>query len=146
VLVSISCCGSCGAVVRGDATAVSRANVAAHRMDACPDDAACPACLMDQDPTLLATCEAGRCVVVDLQAHAATSCASSDDCRVRAVECCECGASITASTVVAVSDSSALEGLVCDPGTGCPECLPDYPDDFGASCEGGRCVMVFAGP
>lgn len=145
VLVSVSCCGSCGAVVRGDAAAVNRAHADAHRAAACPDGAGCPACFAEQDPTLLATCDAGRCVVVDLQAHAATVCASSSDCRVRAVECCECGASITESTVVAISDPAALEALVCDPGTGCPECLPDYPDGFGATCDGGRCAMVFSG-
>ncbi|MDQ3031274.1 MAG: hypothetical protein M3Y87_02580 [Myxococcota bacterium] len=145
VVVPASCCGSCGAATRGDATALNRAHLGAHRSSVCTDGFGCPACFSEPDPTLLATCEANRCIVVDLQTHAATECTTPADCRVRAVECCECGASITPSTVVAISSASALEDLVCDPGTGCPECLPDYPSTFGATCDDGRCVAVFAG-
>lgn len=145
LVVPASCCGSCGAATRGDAVAVSRSRADAYRASVCGDDFGCPACFMEPDPTLVATCQAGRCVVVDLQLHAATECAGPTDCRVRASECCECGASITPSTVVAVSNGAAYEALVCDPGTGCPECAPVYPDDYGAFCDEGRCVMVFAG-
>ena len=145
VVVPASCCGSCGQPTRSDAIAIAADQQSAYRASVCGDDLGCPACFMEPDPTLLATCEAGRCVVVDLATHAATECTSSTDCRVRAAECCECGATITESTVVAVSDGAAFEALVCDPGTGCPECAPVYPDTFGATCDAGRCAMIFAG-
>jgi len=141
VVVPASCCGSCGAASRGDAVAVNTARTSAHRASACGDDADCPACFAEPDPTLVATCEAGRCAVVDLQAHPSTECAAATDCRVRAVECCECGATISPSTVVAISDPGAFEPLVCEPGMGCPECAPVYPDDLVAACEAGRCVV-----
>lgn len=143
VVVPESCCGSCGAAARGDAVAVHTARAGDYRRSACdPVGGDCPACFMEPDPTLVATCEAGRCVVVDLQEHPSTECAAAADCRVRAVECCECGATITPSTVVAVSDPAAFEPLVCDPGTGCPECAPTYPDDLVPACEAGRCVVT----
>ena len=63
------------------------------------------------------------------------------DCRLRANECCECGADVTATNVLSVSDPAAVEGLLCDPGTGCPECAPVYPDTVAAACEAGRCVV-----
>lgn len=145
VVVPASCCGSCGAATRGDAVAVSVARVSDHRSSVCGDDLGCPACFMEPDPTLLATCDAGHCALVDLQTHPATECAVASDCRVRAAECCECSATISESTVVAVADAAAFEALVCEPGAGCPECAPVYPDTFGATCDGGRCAMIFAG-
>ncbi|MEZ4338455.1 MAG: hypothetical protein R3B82_17685 [Sandaracinaceae bacterium] len=145
VVVPASCCGSCGAATRGDAIAVATDRASAYRTSACGADTGCPACFMEPDPTLVATCTAGRCAVVDLAMHAATECTVSADCRVRAAECCECGATITESTVVAVSDGAAYEALVCDPGMGCPECEPLYPDTIGATCEGGRCAIILAG-
>lgn len=145
LVVPASCCGSCGAATRGDAVAVSTSRASAYRASVCGGDFGCPACFMEPDPTLVATCDAGRCVVVDLTTHAATECAAASDCRVRAVECCECGATITESTVVAIANGAAFEALVCDPGTGCPECAPVYPDTFGATCDAGHCAMIFAG-
>lgn len=141
VVVPASCCGSCGAATRMDSVAVSRTRRDDYRTSVCGDDLGCPACFMEQDPTLVATCEAGRCGVVDVQLHAATECADASDCRVRAVECCECGATISPGTVIATSDPGAFEALVCDPGTGCPECAPIYPPEYQAFCETGRCVF-----
>lgn len=145
VVVPASCCGACGVATRGDAIAVHRARVSEHRASVCGDDFGCPACAGVPDPTLVATCDAGRCVVVDLQVHAATECETAGECRVRASECCECGATIGPSSVVAVSDGSAYEALVCDPGMGCPECAPDYPDTLSAICEDARCRVVVSG-
>ncbi|HJL15282.1 MAG TPA: hypothetical protein RMH99_06490 [Sandaracinaceae bacterium LLY-WYZ-13_1] len=142
VVVPESCCGSCGAATRGDAIAVHRDRTGDWRGMACGDDMGCPACFMQQDPTLVATCEAGHCAVVDLQTHPATECASADDCRVRAAECCECGATVEPGTLIAISDEGAFGPLVCDPGMGCPECLPMYPPEVSAACEAGRCVAV----
>ncbi|MBX3276203.1 MAG: hypothetical protein KF729_38475 [Sandaracinaceae bacterium] len=144
VVVPASCCGACGAARRGDAVAVSVARADAYRAVACGGDPTCPACFSPPDPTLVATCEADRCVVVDLSRHPASECAASSDCRVRASACCECGATISESTVVAVSNEAAYAALVCDPGTACPECAPVYPAEYGAVCDAGRCAMVFA--
>ena len=146
IVVPASCCGSCGAATRGDSVAVSRARSGEYRTSVCGDELGCPRCFMEQDPTLVATCEAGRCVVVDLQLHGATECADASECHVRAVECCECGATISPSTVIAISDPAAYEALVCDPGMGCAECAPIYPPEYEALCEAGRCVFRGSGP
>ena len=142
VLRPASCCGACGAATREDSVALNADRAADYQGSVCGDDVGCPACFMEQDPTLIATCEAGRCVVVDLLAHPATECAADADCRLRAGECCECGASVSATNVLSVADPGAIEDLLCDPGFGCPECAPIYPDSVTAACESGRCVVA----
>lgn len=127
---------------RGDAVALARTSAPAYRDMVCGDDFGCPACAGQPDPTLLATCEAARCVAVDLQAHPATECASDADCRVRTADCCECGGATDPASMIAVDGAAANEALVCGEGVGCPECAPVYPSEYRAVCEAGRCVFV----
>jgi len=144
VVVPASCCGTCGEPTRGDAVALNRASASTYRDMACGDDFACPACAGMPDPTLLATCEANRCVVVDLQAHVSTECGSDADCRVRTADCCECGGATDPASMVAIAidDAAAFEALVCGGDFGCPECAPAYPASYSAVCDAGRCRFV----
>lgn len=145
VLLSLSCCGSCGAVTRGDAQALNQQGATAYLTDKCAD-VDCPGCYQPQDPTLLATCEAGSCVVVDLLQHASTACSSANDCRLRTTDCCECGGTIDDEHLIAVSNTgTSFDPLVCDPGTGCPECAPVYPDKP-LECVQGHCKIAVGTP
>lgn len=139
VVVPISCCGQCGAATRGDAQALHKNDVAIQRTWTC-GDTGCPDCYMATDPNLLATCTAGKCALVDLQTTSATECTQNSDCRLRTNECCECGGAQDPEHLVAVSDYS-IEQLVCDPGSGCPECAPAPPDYAEAVCDAGRCSV-----
>ncbi len=143
VVVPESCCGACGVPSRDDGTAVHRDHAAAHAADACgPGPAACPACARPLDPTLVATCDAGRCRVVDLLATDLTACTSDADCHLRTNECCECGGATDLEHLVAVgpSGNAGMMELLCDPGSGCAKCLPSYPS-LPALCSSGRCTV-----
>ena len=59
--------------------------------------------------TLVATCEQGQCVLVDLRNHAVTACMNASECYVRAPECCECGGSTDEYAVIALSSTSSID-------------------------------------
>jgi len=138
IVVPKSCCGSCGAATREDSIAVNAKKASDYRSSVC-DSMGCPACYMPTDPTLVATCSAGTCQVVDLLKHAATSCTSENDCRVRTTACCECGGPTDDEHLIAVAQEPAYSALVCD-GQGCPECAPQYPPKA-LVCEAGHCKI-----
>jgi hypothetical protein len=126
-------------------TAVHVDSVENHRNEVCGDEpAVCPACAQQPNPNLLAHCDNGSCVAVDIQQTSVTECESPDDCRVRAPECCECGGSTDAFSVIAVNISRDADyaNYVCDPDMGCPECAPVYPDDIEIACLNERCTVI----
>lgn len=146
VVIPRSCCGSCGAATREDAIAVRAdraADWSAMACDSGDDPIACPGCFMEQDPTLLAGCEEGRCVVVDLHEHPSAQCTVDAECVLRARECCECGADTSYTGLVAINSigRSAFEEVVCNTDTGCPECAPVYPEDATPACASGHCEV-----
>jgi hypothetical protein len=147
VVVPESCCGSCGAATRDDAISVNRDFAGVYRTVVCEGEPGCPPCYDDPDPTLVATCLAGRCGVVDLQDHPLTECTDSEDCRLRTRDCCECGGDMTEAGLIAIRAGAAEEaeyvGLVCEPEATCPECEPIYPDEATAICSAGRCVVAW---
>jgi hypothetical protein len=145
LLLSFSCCGQCGAVVRGDAQALNKSGATEYLTNNCAT-VDCPPCFQPQDPTLLATCEAGRCTVVDLLTHPSTSCTDATQCRVRTNACCECGGPTDSDHLIAVStvSSGGYEPLVCDPDSACPECAPVYPA-VTLDCVDGHCQITGAG-
>jgi len=150
VVVPVSCCGSCGAATRGDAIAINSDQAGAHRMSVCGPMGDCPACYMPQDPTLVATCNAGRCEIVDLRDDDIAACAEASDCRIRTKDCCECGGDTSMEGLIAIpreSENAYME-LVCDEGmfTGCPECAPIYPPEASATCVDGFCAVVWSSP
>ncbi|MFH1435527.1 MAG: hypothetical protein ABIJ56_07395 [Pseudomonadota bacterium] len=146
VIVANSCCGVCGMPTLADMDAANKNFLEEHYDAVCDDpDPICPGCAEMPNPELVATCEEGRCLAVDLGAEDLTLCASSDDCVIRTPECCECGADMTPMSLVAIriDAQAALAGLVCDPDSGCPECAPVYPDNVDAICDGdGHCAAV----
>ncbi len=139
-IVPESCCGACGAPARGDAVAVRADQRSAYRVQACATGASCPACApLYLDPTLVATCSAGRCALVDLQVHAASACEQDADCHVRTPDCCECGGDTSVGRLVGISDDAAYRALVCDD-QACPECAPIYPVEVTVGCgDDGHC-------
>ena len=141
VVIPASCCGSCGAATREDSVAVNKQSASVYQAWTCGEDTACPGCYMPTDANLVATCSAGKCAVVDLLASKATECTDSSECRLRTNQCCECGGAQDAEHLIAVSDSSSLERVVCDPDVGCPECAPPPPDYAEAVCDDGRCTV-----
>jgi hypothetical protein len=148
IVVPESCCGSCGAATRGDAIAVNVDRADVYRTVVCEGTGACPACFLQQDPTLVATCLAGQCAVVDLEDHPVTECEHDDDCRVRTRDCCECGGDTSPAGLIALRVGEAEQqyaDLVCDPDDPCPECAPLLPEDATAFCSSaGRCVVEWA--
>ncbi len=153
VLLPESCCGSCGQPSRTDIDSVPRSGVDAQRAMACADPVPCPACEGHPDPTLLPDCSMSTCTVLDLNPPAGpppglSACESDTDCIIRAASCCECGATITEQTVVALNAEirGGYEAFVCEGDIGCPECAPVYPDNLVARClgdgAGARCTVV----
>jgi hypothetical protein len=116
-----------------------RAAAIAHR--ACGDNFGCPACAGVPDPTLLATCDAGQCKLIDLQTHPSTACKDSTQCRLRTNQCCECGGPVDYEHLIAVSGNYAE--LVCGPLEDCAECAPEPPRDAEAVCVDGHCQAVW---
>lgn len=142
IVVPASCCGSCGAATRGDAAAINREQVSSWQTHACGNDmVGCPACYMAPDRTLLATCRANTCTIVDLKTDAASACTQDSECRVRTHECCECGGTISPQELVGISDETAYTSLVCDSGQSCAECAPLYPSEVTVQCASGHCTI-----
>ncbi|MBW2734361.1 MAG: hypothetical protein JRH20_18380 [Deltaproteobacteria bacterium] len=155
-----SCCGECGAYTRDDIVSLPHARLHDYASTHCPADAACPPCYRDPPPDLLADCtSAGACSYVDLydpgEGHRSeyTSCDNDSNCVLRVTDCCECGASLSLMNLVAIrQDKRAdFERLLCEPGTGCPECVLDYAPYFtwcGADASGlpKRCRVDMVGP
>jgi hypothetical protein len=143
-----SCCGQCGAATREDIVALNADKALAYSSAHCGDSFGCPACYMDQDARLVATCAAEQCKVVDLAVSEVTSCTENGDCRIRANVCCECGAptgvrDLIAINVLAEADFAEIR---CDADQACTECAPSYPAEVMAVCEAGHCQAVWANP
>ena len=138
VIAANSCCGVCGMPTLDDVDAANK-NFLEEHYDAVCDipDPICPGCATMPNPELIATCREGSCLAMDIGEEDLTNCTSSDDCVIRTPECCECGADMTPTSLVAIRGDgrSVLEDLVCDPVVACPECAPIYPDNVEAICD-----------
>lgn len=145
VVTANTCCGECGPATLGGSTAVNEDSLTSFRAELCADDPLCPDCPTAPNPELVATCAADRCEVVDLGMDAMTECTTSDECIVRTVDCCECGGATGPGSLIALNQDARgdYESLVCDPGTGCPECAPVYPSNVSAVCDVDRCILVY---
>jgi hypothetical protein len=104
-------------------------------------DFGCPGCFMEPDPTLLSTCEAGRCQLVDTQAEPnLTSCIDAGECRLRLAGCCECGDILQGQVIAIRADAEmTYRALTCDPDTACDACLPNLEGTFVAACLDNVC-------
>lgn len=128
-----SCCGTCGAATRGDAVGINRSRAGAYNQEKCAG-VGCPACYMEQDPTLVAACVSQHCGVIDVQDSDATACTSDSDCRIRTTSCCECGGEVDRAHIIAVSNEARFTSFVCEGVGACPECAPVYPSNVVAHC------------
>jgi hypothetical protein len=141
VLDFADCCGRCGLNGADRVVALHASSLADHRSAVCQPDTSCLACVASLDPRVYATCNAGRCEVLD--ATTLSVCTNDDDCYVRAKACCECNADVsTLDGVVAIaaSDEAGYTALVCQPDQLCDECGADpYPTT--ARCDNNRCVL-----
>jgi hypothetical protein len=143
VIMPLICC-PCGELEPRDVSSINTDNAPSFFDRQCGENVACPAI---ECPTLppryIATCVAGTCIAVDLEDHRSTECTQPSDCRVRAAECCECGAITSVGQLVATSDGQAFSELVCEPQTGCPECEGVYPDEATVTCNSEqRCELM----
>ena len=139
-LVAGTCC-LCGVPELEDLTAINAGEAAEWSRALCAMEPPC-GCPSAMNPNLVATCESGTCVAIDVREHAVSECSGDTDCLVRATECCECGASTDPENLIAVGQTGGYQALVCDPMTGCPECIPFYPPEVAARCAGGHCALV----
>ena len=137
----VSC--TCGTGPLSNLTAINTKYVNQYYMR-CPDLGSCPpAAFNPNDPALyyVATCQAGRCAVVDLGATDVTECKSASDCSLRSgTGCCEgCGSDTAALNT---SKLSELSKLVCgsEP-VACSACAPVF-SGYSADCSNGRCSVL----
>jgi hypothetical protein len=145
VFAIIDCCGPCGVPSLSDYDAINAEFLDEHHAAVCTDpDPICPGCAVMPNPELITTCDAtGHCLGLDTGAEDLSLCSVDEDCRIRARDCCECGASMSYDNLIAIRTDAGAEysDLVCDPDMGCPECAPEYPGDVQAICdEDGHCT------
>lgn len=79
-------CPVCGRPTLNDVRAVGPEELA--RVRAAP--ATCAACETEPNPDLFATCEAGRCVAVDVRQDQVSACDADSECVVTEPDCCAC--------------------------------------------------------
>jgi hypothetical protein len=150
IVIPASCCGACGAATREDSIAVNASRASAYQASVCPKSPACPACYMEQDPTLVATCASGRCAIVDVLEQPFAACTDDAECRLRSRDCCECGGDVTSAGLISIrtDGEGAYMDIVCDEGssTPCPECAPVYPPEAAAACDvaEGHCRVLWS--
>ncbi len=143
VVVLNGCCDTCGPASASDRLAVNKNRVDEVAKEVCSEPVPCPKCASFPNPALVATCEAGRCKLVDLSLEPLAKCATDADCRLRTNTCCECGGPTDAGHLTAVGKQGGIESIVCDPGFACDECLPQYPSDAVAVCVDGHCSASY---
>lgn len=147
-LVDATCCGTCSIPELADVVGVHVDDVDEHRRAVCGDDPpACPPCAPPgPNPYLVAFCaigreDGGRCLAVDLRDQAVTACSVDADCRVRARDCCECGADTRFDNLLAVASRGDYERFACNRDATCGGCAPIYPEEVEAFCDDGTCAL-----
>ena len=136
MVISASCCGSCGQPTTDDMIAVNRDHVSDYRGGSC-DGIGCPACFMEPNPNLIATCDAGTCRALDVSTRPISSCSADSECTLRAPSCCACSSS--APIAIRADAEADFQSLVCVGDEVCPECVPAFPD-WSAACITGHCT------
>lgn len=145
-LAAADCCAPCGAPTLDDVDPILASRAADHRAFVCPNPDAfpCPGCPSMPAPNLVAICEAARCAERDVRQLPLSECSADADCVLRTRDCCECGGATDLGSLIAVRADARSDyaALVCEPGSGCPECEPVYPTDIEAYCEtDGHCAI-----
>jgi hypothetical protein len=143
------CCGACDPSQLSDFVAlnVEYNDVYAATLNCEVVD--CAPCLEPEpgtsnQPYFVATCQANRCIAVDLRTTDVTECNQPSDCSLRfGSGCCEsCGGEI-----IALSDQATLSDLVCPKEIPpCLACEPGDPAGLTADCQSGRCLVAPLSP
>lgn len=131
----------CGVPELGDVRAVGRAERLAMERAPAPE---CPACETETNPSLFATCEAGRCVAVDLRQDALSACAADEECVVTEPDCCACRPGWAAVRRGAEADffrRQCGETPICSP---CER--HEVPAHLVGRCVEGHCVVAEGPP
>jgi len=139
-IVPLNCCYTCDPDL-STFDVFNRAGAERER-DRCGDtvcDSECEGLVL---PTLAAVCARGKCVKHDLGYNELSYCSIDDDCHIRSAGCCECGASTAPGYLIAVSDESAYQDLVCEADQICEDCTVEYPPEVFALCSQGRCQVA----
>jgi len=143
VLAGNSCCSPCGVPGLDAVDAVNRERVDEHRSEVCQAPVPCPACPESVNPSLVTSCESGACAAHDVTELPLSSCTADAQCRLRARDCCECGAALDFGNLIAIAagEEGPYAALVCDPEQACDACAPVYPTDVEAFCDAdGHCA------
>lgn len=134
-LVPANCCDGCPTTLE-DFLAINAKYDAQYASRCETVDCNPPRCLPDFDSSTnyyIATCEAQRCVALDLRTTPLTSCTRDADCVLRGgTACCAgCGSRSRAPIVaLAIGSEPALRGFVCGSAPkACPACTATFPDD-----------------
>jgi hypothetical protein len=151
-LAQLTCCESCFDLRAEDVVSIARD----ERMRFF-DEVACPGgmdCIRRCEPatnaSLIAMCSASTCAVVDIENDPRLAgCTTDADCSVRVPDCCECGASVERSNLIALNATGMAEiaSIACDPDSTCATCAPVYPSDVEAVCHSdlGLCRLADEG-
>ncbi len=150
-VVPVSCC-SCGTGSVNNYLAInSQYDTVYNQRCGAVDCAACPPIAYDPNNPVyyyVPTCQAGRCVIVDLKTTDITECVTATDCEVRAGTGCCSSCSGAPDVALNQAHASELSKLVCNQQgapTGCPACAqPELPAGS-LGCESGRCVINSGG-
>ncbi len=141
VIRAESCCGSCGAATATDFIALHVDDVDDYVGTLCAG-VPCPECAQPDDPMLVASCEAGRCVGRDLRLEVFTECSAPADCVLGPRRCCDCGLLGVSQTIAYNTARGNPYDLICDADApACPPCVPTF-DMLSADCAAGRCVVL----
>ena len=147
VLEAAGCCGACGAGAVENYVALNLRRVEDYYSTQGCNGLLCGPCPeplpYGEVPPFVATCESGRCQVVELLEAGVFTCERDSDCRLRhGLGCCEgCGGDV--SRLVSVGDETKLLELVCpSEGPGCPDCGQINPDCPVPVCNAGTCVLA----
>jgi hypothetical protein len=142
-----SCC-SCGSGPVSNFTAINSKYESQYESRCgVVDCAGCPPVAYDpNNPTFyyVATCQASRCLVVDLRTTDITACTTAADCSLRSgTACCPgCGQALVSLNT---SREAELSQLVCgDEPIACAECAPGD-SGYSTGCTDGRCSVVLGG-
>lgn len=140
-----SCCFRCDTLTLEDVIAVNATRQSDYYTSLCPEGVACPPCVPATNPSVQVTCDAGLCEAFDVRRRPLSACESDVDCRVRVMDCCECGADTSPPRLIAlnIDEVGAYTALVCDSLAGdCAPCGAVYPDDVVAYCAAdGHCDL-----
>jgi hypothetical protein len=147
VLQAAGCCGVCGAGTIDDYVAVNVDRVEDYYKTTGCNGVACGPCPepapYGEVPPFVATCESGRCQVVELLEAGVFTCETDSDCSLRFGLSCCAGCGSDPRKFIAIADENKLLDLVCPNGpVPCPYCEFGPPPCMTARCNAGTCSVL----